>query len=205
MAAAESHIELGFRDLLFNSGVACMLLFIIFSVRVGKESFAIENSTQNQKQIFPFSSKYSLVINEAVEEDNYKSILAVEIQDIGEDQFFGLKNVSDRAVWSHKDAPDQFASYDQLTRSGTFYIIIGALGSDEISLSFESGNYIGGKFIVTAKIIDGKSTLAKTRNRRPSFQRSFQYVSIPGKEFIFRPTEIDPNDPTSFLDLFDIR
>ena len=45
MSVSDGHIDLGFRDLLFNSGVACMLLFIIFSVRIGKEAVLGANVT----------------------------------------------------------------------------------------------------------------------------------------------------------------
>ncbi len=204
MSNTNENIDLGFRDLLFNSGVACMLLFIIFSIRTGKDSIQIENVTDLSAKNFKFQDQYSLIVDETVETGNYKSLLAVEVEGVSQDQFAAFAN-SNFVRWSVPDNPDHFYTYSREYQLLTFYLVTGKLSSGSISLKFNRNDVFDHPYEVTAKIIDGKSAI-ELGSEGGLFQRTWdESITLREKEIIFRPASLEAGTLDPEFELFDMK
>lgn len=202
--ALNNNTDLGFRDLLFNSGVACMLLFIIFSVRIGKENIQVESVTQRNNLNYQFQDQYSMIVSEVIKEGNYKSLLAVEVQGVSPDEFSSIK--SSRIIeWSDSDNPNHFIFYHEKSQRLTFYLVVGKLPFSSISLKILPNNILNHPFIVSAKLIDGKGILEKEGSETILEYTWSEKITLREKEFIFRPAQLTQISDFSTNLIFDLR
>ena len=206
MSVNNDNISLGFRDLLFNSGVACMLLFIIFSVRMGKDVIQVENVNQISNKNHKFIDAMSLIVTESVKEGKYKSLIAVEVKGITIDDY--QKVVSEKLItWSIDDNEEQYISYDESNSLLTCYMIVSAIPKSNILLTVSGAGKLKSSYRVLAKIIDGKTNM-ENGNNDGYIIREWTPVSFNEKrEIIFRPAAIKSGQTPDELQyqLFDLR
>ncbi len=206
MAVNDENIDLGFRDLLFNSGVACMLLFIIFSIRMGKDIIEVDNQNPISNKNFKFTDARSLIVTDIIKSGKYKSIISVELEGVTKDQY---TIALDRKIgnWSIADNREQYIAYNPQKNTLTYYMILGAVPTSTISLKIDAQNQLTGSYMVTAKIIDGKSVM-ESDGENGLMMRSWNPVSFgEEREILFRPGAIGYGqklDELAFL-LFDLR
>lgn len=180
MSGTENNEDIGYHDLLFNSAVACILLFIIFSVKVGAHSTVAAIGSRSGAM----SSSYSVVPSEKVGE--MITLRMVKITGLSETTLSLLKSQfqagTDIGQWGGYDAqpvPDSPIPTEQMYIEGNsiiFSLALGTLSEPNITFSITPGTIptSEGNVRVQGILMEGAGAL----KNRETFDGYFETKSV---------------------------
>jgi hypothetical protein len=178
--ASSKNQDIGLQDLLFNSAVACILLFIIFSIKIGGDS--ILQLYNNANKGGKFTGTVSLPVPNAKVKGKMQTIRMVELGDLGQDILNKFKDDMTIGSWNVKDAfGDDYDAERQVYfpkgENKVVYMLVTDTAPDsEITFSIKSSKIPSStRLTIRARMIEGASMMQAEGSQWAGFNGFLEY------------------------------